>query len=159
MYVSLEDFTAAVRRLGELREQGLVKLRGSPGIGRGTVALVIDRGADGLPPKGGGLYAEVMDVLTAIAKNMSLEEFVRMRGIPGPDFDTGEEEAVARAKYEAAVAAFLAGRLTFDRIPTVIEDAVTRWGADREPDLPGVLALDREVTTALRTELGVAVAQ
>ena len=45
-------------------------------------------------------------MLTAIAKNMSLEEFVRMRGIPGPDFDTGEEEAVARAKYEAAVAAF-----------------------------------------------------
>src|SRR2546423_15516597 len=106
MYVSLEDFTAAVRRLGELREQGLVKLRGSPGIGRGTVALVIDRGADGLPPKGGGLYAEVMDVLTAIAKNMSLEEFVRMRGIPGPDFDTGEERSVARAKYEAALTAF-----------------------------------------------------
>ena len=71
----------------------------------------------------------------------------------------GNRGTILNAADEAAVAAFLAGRLTFDRIPAVIEDAVTRWGADREPDLPGVLDLGREVRTALRTELGVAVAQ
>jgi 1-deoxy-D-xylulose-5-phosphate reductoisomerase len=70
----------------------------------------------------------------------------------------GNRGTILNAADEAAVAAFLAGRLAFDRIPTVIEEAVTRWGADREPDLPGVLDLDREVRTALRTELGVAVA-
>jgi acetyltransferase-like isoleucine patch superfamily enzyme len=106
MYVPLADFTAAVQRLGELRRQGLVNLSGTPGFGRGTVALVIDRHANGLPPKGGGLYAEIMDVLTAIAKDTSREEFVRTRRIPGPDFDSGEDESVARAKYDAALAAF-----------------------------------------------------
>ena len=70
----------------------------------------------------------------------------------------GNRGTILNAADEAAVAAFLAGRLTFDRIPAVIEDAVVRWGEDREPDLPGILDLDREVRTALRTELGVAVA-
>lgn len=104
MYVPLEDFTAAVRRLGELRREGLVKVRLARG--RGSVFLVIDKAADGLPPKGGGLYAEVMDVLSAIAKDTAIEEFVRTRSIPGPDFEEGEDESVARAKYEAALAAF-----------------------------------------------------
>jgi acetyltransferase-like isoleucine patch superfamily enzyme len=106
MYVPLEDFVTAVRRLGELREQGLVTVSGTPGIGRGTVALRIDRTAVGLPPKGGGLYAEIMDVMTAIAKGSSVEEFIQMRSIPGPDFDEGEDGAVARAKYEETLAAF-----------------------------------------------------
>jgi len=70
----------------------------------------------------------------------------------------GNRGTILNAADEAAVAAFLAGRLGFDRIPSVIEDAVVRWGADRELDLPGVLDLDREVRTALWTDLGVAVA-
>ena len=56
---------------------------------------------------------------------------------------------------EVAVAAFLAGRVTFDRIAAVIEDAVLRWGAAAEPDLAGIVDLDDEVRSALRVELGI----
>jgi acetyltransferase-like isoleucine patch superfamily enzyme len=103
MYVPLEEFTTAVRRLGELRKRGLVNVKVKRG---GAVVLVIDKAADGLPPKGGGLYAEVMDVMSAIASDTSVEDFVRARGIPGPDFELGENESVSQAKYEAALAAF-----------------------------------------------------
>jgi len=70
----------------------------------------------------------------------------------------GNRGTILNAADEVAVAAFLAGRLTFARIPTVIEHAVVRWGADAEPDLSGILDLDHEVRTALRTDLGVAAA-
>jgi len=104
MGVSLEQFTAAVARLGELRECGLVRVRPAPG--NNGLVLAIDKAADDLPAKGGGLYADIMDVMSAIARGTSVEQFVRDRAVPGPDFDEGEDEAVARAKYEATVAAF-----------------------------------------------------
>jgi 1-deoxy-D-xylulose-5-phosphate reductoisomerase len=61
----------------------------------------------------------------------------------------GNRGVVLNAADEAAVAAFLGGRLTFDRIASVIEGAVTRWGSDREPDLEAIVHLDREVRSSL----------
>lgn len=70
----------------------------------------------------------------------------------------GNRGTILNAADEVAVAAFLAGRLGFDRIPRVIDDAVGRWGAPEQPDLGGILDLDREVRQALQAELGVTVA-
>ena len=70
----------------------------------------------------------------------------------------GNRGAILNAADEIAVAAFLAGRLGFDQIPRVIDDAVGRWGGSDEPDLDQILALDGEVRAALRAELRVAVA-
>ena len=55
------------------------------------------------------------------------------------------------AADDVAVARFLAGRLDFQGIPRLLEDAVARYGApDRaEPDLAEVLALDAEVRADL----------
>ena len=68
----------------------------------------------------------------------------------------GNRGTILNAADEVAVAAFLAGRLGFDQIPRVIDDAVDRWGASDEPDLGRILDLDREVRQALHAELGVA---
>src|SRR4029077_12972228 len=69
----------------------------------------------------------------------------------------GNRGTILNAADEAAVAAFLAGRLTFDQIPRVIDEAVGRWGTSQEPDLGGILDLDREVRDALYADLRMAV--
>jgi 1-deoxy-D-xylulose-5-phosphate reductoisomerase len=61
----------------------------------------------------------------------------------------GNRGVVLNAADEAAVAAFLAGRIGFVAIPTMIDDAVARWGSDEEPDLAGIVALDGEVRQSL----------
>jgi 1-deoxy-D-xylulose-5-phosphate reductoisomerase len=66
----------------------------------------------------------------------------------------GNRGTILNAADEAAVAAFLAGTIGFPRIAAVISDAVERWGADAEPDLDGIVALDAEVRAALSMELG-----
>jgi 1-deoxy-D-xylulose-5-phosphate reductoisomerase len=66
----------------------------------------------------------------------------------------GNRGAILNAADEIAVAAFLAGTISFPRISTVIADAVSRWGVAGEPDLDGVVALDAEVRAALSVELG-----
>ena len=66
----------------------------------------------------------------------------------------GNRGTILNAADEAAVAAFLAGTITFPRIARVIDDAVQRWGDASEPDLDGIIALDGEVRGALTTELG-----
>jgi 1-deoxy-D-xylulose-5-phosphate reductoisomerase len=63
---------------------------------------------------------------------------------------------VLNAADEAAVAAFLGGRLPFDGIAGVIGSAVERWGSDQEPSLPEIVALDAEVRAALQAELSTA---
>jgi 1-deoxy-D-xylulose-5-phosphate reductoisomerase len=68
----------------------------------------------------------------------------------------GNRGTILNAADEVAVASFLEGGITFDRIPAVIADAVGRWATAAEPDLPGIVALDGEVRGALRAELGVA---
>jgi len=66
----------------------------------------------------------------------------------------GNRGVILNAADEAAVAAFLAGTITFPRIATVIADAVGRWGAPAEPELEGIVALDADVRAALSVELG-----
>lgn len=65
----------------------------------------------------------------------------------------GNRGVVVNAADEVAVAAFLDGRIGFTQIATTIEDAVVRWGADDEPELDGVQALDAEVRAALGAEI------
>jgi 1-deoxy-D-xylulose-5-phosphate reductoisomerase len=65
----------------------------------------------------------------------------------------GNRGAVVNAADEVAVAAFLDRRLRFTSIATTIDDAVSRWGSDAEPDLDAIVALDAEVRTALTAEL------
>ncbi len=66
----------------------------------------------------------------------------------------GNRGTILNAADEAAVAAFLAGTITFPRIASVIDGAVKRWGDASEPDLDGIVALDGEVRAALSVELG-----
>ena len=107
---SPEQFEAAVKRLAELHSGGALRLKVSA---EGVVRFTIDRSAKGLPPKGGGIYAEIMDVMSAIAQSTSVEDYVAQRRMPSPDFDDdeGEDEHSARAKYEATAAAFPARQL------------------------------------------------
>jgi 1-deoxy-D-xylulose-5-phosphate reductoisomerase len=66
----------------------------------------------------------------------------------------GNRGTVLNAADEVAVAAFLDGRIGFDRIPAVIETAVDRWGTYAEPGLDDIAELDGEVRQALGVELG-----
>jgi len=66
----------------------------------------------------------------------------------------GNRGTILNAADEAAVAAFLAGTISFPRVAAVISDAVERWGDGSEPDLAGIVALDDEVRAALSVELG-----
>lgn len=68
----------------------------------------------------------------------------------------GNRGAILNAADEVAVAAFLAGSLPYPAIAGTIEDAVARWGDDREPDLETIIAIDAEVRTALSRQLGLA---
>jgi 1-deoxy-D-xylulose-5-phosphate reductoisomerase len=74
---------------------------------------------------------------------------VRAAGASG-----GNRGTILNAADEAAVAAFLAGTISFPRIAAVISDAVERWGDGTEPDLGGIVALDDEVRAVLSVELG-----
>jgi len=91
-------------------------------------------------------------------------EFAELAPGAYPAYDTvraaadagGNRGTILNAADEAAVAAFLDGRIAFPRIATTIGDAVERWGAADEPDLDGIAALDADVRASLRTELGLA---
>lgn len=65
----------------------------------------------------------------------------------------GNRGAVVNAADEVAIEAFLAGRLPFPGIAATIERAVARWGADDEPSLDEVTALDAEVRGTIGAEL------
>ncbi|HET6381592.1 MAG TPA: 1-deoxy-D-xylulose-5-phosphate reductoisomerase [candidate division Zixibacteria bacterium] len=67
----------------------------------------------------------------------------------------GNRGTILNAADEVAVAAFLEGRIGFDRIATVIETAVDRWGTDAEPELDEIGVLDAEVRAALGADLAV----
>lgn len=57
----------------------------------------------------------------------------------------GNRGVVVNAADEVAIEGFLAGRLPFTGIAATIEDAVARWGADAEPSLEAIAALDAEI--------------
>ena len=67
----------------------------------------------------------------------------------------GNRGAILNAADEVAVAAFLDGAIGLLGIAEVLDQAVTRWGADAEPSLEEVDALDAEVRSTLTAELGV----
>jgi 1-deoxy-D-xylulose-5-phosphate reductoisomerase len=66
----------------------------------------------------------------------------------------GNRGTILNAADEVAVAAFLGGAVAFDRMGPTIEAAVARWGADDEPDLDAIIALDAEVRSTLAPEIG-----
>jgi 1-deoxy-D-xylulose-5-phosphate reductoisomerase len=66
----------------------------------------------------------------------------------------GNRGTLLNAADEIAVAAFLDGRIGFDRIAHVIDSAVARWGSEDEPGLDAIVALDAEVRETLDRELG-----
>ncbi len=109
MYAPLDDFTAAVARLGELRESGSLRVKVYAG---GSVSLQIDEVAEGVPEAGSGLYRDIGSVLNAIGADVSVEQFVRARQAPDGESPEGEPETVARAKYEATLAAFPSTKLS-----------------------------------------------
>jgi hypothetical protein len=103
MYATLENFTTAIRKLAELRDEGLARLAIGPD---GDVAVGIDPKAANAPVPGGGLFADIFDALTAVANASSVEEFAGIRSEPRPGFQGIEDDATSRAKFEATAAAF-----------------------------------------------------
>ena len=103
MPVSVEDFSAAVRRLAELKTEGLARLAIGPD---GSTVLAIDPAAVDVPAAGAGLFADIFDALTAIGSDVPVEDFVRVRSGRQTALAEPEQEAVSRAKWEAATAAF-----------------------------------------------------
>ena len=91
-------------------------------------------------------------------------EFATLDAGVYPAYDTvraaadagGNRGTILNAADEVAVEAFLGGRIGFSDIGPVIEGAVSRWGAPEVPSLAEIGALDAEVRTALRTDLGLA---
>jgi 1-deoxy-D-xylulose-5-phosphate reductoisomerase len=65
----------------------------------------------------------------------------------------GNRGTILNAADELAVEAFLAGRIAFPAIATTIADAVESFGADDEPGLDAILALDAEVRADLGARL------
>jgi 1-deoxy-D-xylulose-5-phosphate reductoisomerase len=88
-------------------------------------------------------------------------EFSRLAPGAYPAYDTvraaaaagGNRGVILNAADEVAVAAFLERRLDFPAIGETIERAVARWGADSEPSLDEITALDAEVRTTVSAEL------
>ncbi len=66
----------------------------------------------------------------------------------------GNRGTILNAADEVAVEAFLAGSLAFDRIGTLLERAVDRWGTEAELELEEIDALDADVRSGLRAEMG-----
>lgn len=109
MFASLEDFTATVARLAELREQGLLTVKVSAA---GSIAFTIDKRAENVPSQGDGLFMDIYDVLAAIATSVPAEEFAQARSRAEPDTSEDSEDAiVSLAKYQAAASAFRAREL------------------------------------------------
>jgi 1-deoxy-D-xylulose-5-phosphate reductoisomerase len=73
----------------------------------------------------------------------------REAGLAGP-----RASAALIAADDVAVARFLAGTLDFLGIARLLEAAVTRFGSGDDPDLEGLLALDREVRDTFATWTG-----
>jgi len=89
-------------------------------------------------------------------------EFLPLADADHPAYDAvrraaeagGNRGVVLNAADEVAVGAFLDGRIGFSEIATTISESVARWGADDEPDLQTIQALDREVRDTLTAEIG-----
>ncbi|MEP6680036.1 MAG: 1-deoxy-D-xylulose-5-phosphate reductoisomerase [Chloroflexota bacterium] len=65
----------------------------------------------------------------------------------------GNRGTILNAADEVAVEFFLAGAISFDRIATLLELAVDRWGSDAEPELAEINPLDAEVRSTLLADV------
>ena len=63
----------------------------------------------------------------------------------------GLAPAVLNAADEAAVSAFLDGRITFDRIPQIIESALDWFKLEPHPSVEDILRIDEETRTFIQT--------
>jgi maltose O-acetyltransferase len=107
-YSQLEAFTAAVARLGELREQGALRVK----VGaEGHIAFAIDKDATDVPAHGNGVYLDIYDVLGAIVRRDPLDEFIAARAGAGGDGSSEQERADWQAKFDAVTGAFPASML------------------------------------------------
>lgn len=98
MYTNLDNFVSAAERLRDLRARGLLRFHVTP---QGSVNFAVEPSAAAeMPPPGGGLYADLDDVIGAVGTGTTIEEFQRVRGEPRPGFPDPEAPEVAAAKYE-----------------------------------------------------------
>ena len=98
----------------------------------------------GSPEEWGGLEFEALE-----AGRFPAYDAVRSAAAAG-----GNHGAILNAADESAVAAFLAGTITFPQIASVIATSVERWGDPAEPELDRIVTLDADVRAALAVELG-----
>jgi hypothetical protein len=99
MYIDLTRFLAAVDTLTNLWRRELLRFEVTP---QGGVALNFDDSAMAqAPPAGEGMYADLEDAINASAVGTALDEFVRVRGQPRPNFPEPEAREVATQKYQA----------------------------------------------------------
>jgi hypothetical protein len=97
LYTDLDNFTAAVERLRDLSDRGLMRLILSP---QGFGAFEFDVAAsDEVPPAGDGLYSDLEDVISAVAGGAPVETFVEIRSRRRPGFEDPEDAEVSRTKY------------------------------------------------------------
>jgi hypothetical protein len=73
----------------------------------GLVTVGVDPTAENAPEPGGGLFAEIFDLLSAIAHEASADAWISEQ----TEDDEKIDESEARAKYEAVAAAFPAAEL------------------------------------------------
>ena len=121
-FSKLEEFTASLATLAELRGRGLLRVR-VPNDRQ--IALAIDRSAGYVPP-GDGSYLDILEVLGAIAFGEAVDEFAAARAGANGDAGEGERERVVwQAKFEAAAAVFPASELR--PAPLARARASLRW--------------------------------
>jgi acetyltransferase-like isoleucine patch superfamily enzyme len=121
-FSELEEFTASLATLAELRERGLLRVRV---LNDRQVVFAIDRSAGYVPPQDGS-YLDILDVLSAIAFGEAIDDFAAMRATANGDVSEGERErAVWEAKFEAAAGVFPASELRSR--PLTRARASVRW--------------------------------
>src|ERR1700726_955291 len=121
-YSQLEEFSASLAALAELRNRGLLRVRVRNDR---QVLFAIDRGAGYVPPQGGS-YLDILDVLSAIASGEQVDEFTAARTLANGDASAAESErAVWQAKFDAATEVFPASQLRPD-LPARVRGSL-RW--------------------------------
>jgi acetyltransferase-like isoleucine patch superfamily enzyme len=102
-YSQLEEFTAALATLDELRKRGRLRVRV---LNDRRIAFAIDRDAQYVPPQDGS-YLDILEVLSAISIGELVADFAAARaGVNGDASDAERERAVWEAKFDAAAAVF-----------------------------------------------------
>ncbi len=84
---------------------------------------------------------------------LDADRFPAYRTVRDASAAGGNRGTILNAADEVAVGSFLAGSIPFDRIATLLELAVDRWGRDAEPELAEINALDAEVRSTLQADV------